>query len=114
MRKSSGALAKCAQPFRLECTHSTLGEFVRHRVHSLAQRLELRSTTHGAPLRKRFSVCDAFRPANELVERPAQLAAEMSCDSRHDERDDREAKQREHDQQRTRSVDNELESSCLS
>src|SRR5438876_578544 len=90
----SRALAKCLESLRLNCLAAPLFDFRRHRAHALPQLLELgrsadaarhyrrvRSVAHDhrrSGWRQWLAMTEQIGPPDELVERPAQLPAEVT------------------------------------
>jgi secondary thiamine-phosphate synthase enzyme len=66
----------------------------RHLPHPRAEQFELRRATLHGTIRQRLAARDEFRPADQLLNRPAQVAAEVSGNPRPDQQEKRECDER--------------------
>jgi hypothetical protein len=73
-------LAERTQPLRLERPRTALVQRVRHLAQCGPQRLELRRAPPGSVRRQRFHAPNVTGPADQLVDRPAELARQVTSD----------------------------------
>ena len=80
VRHSARRLAEGAQPLRLDLARTPLLERVGHLAQRRPQRLELRRAPPRLVGRQRLHPPDVTGPADELVDRPAQLPRQVAPD----------------------------------
>ena len=99
VRHLSRRLAQRGRTLRLECSRAPKPQLARHLSHPVPQEHELRRPLSRRPIRQRFTALDRGRPPNELAQRTAQVAAQVT---RHPGRDHREEQRRAQGHERCR------------
>jgi hypothetical protein len=94
VRKLPGALAERAGAFRLELARARRFELAGHVAHASSKDLELRCAAPGRRHGKRLSSANPLRPPDQLLQRPAQIPAQVTGNSRRDDSDDQHRRQR--------------------